>query len=77
MLECEFLCWWLHALVMKVWDGVSNRCVNTFKSAHGGEIVSSVKFSKNSKYILSCGRDGVTDLWELSTGRQPPFQFSF
>ena len=55
-------------LYIQVWDGVSNRCINTYKSAHGGEIVSSVRFSKNSKYVLSSGRDGVSALWELSTG---------
>ena len=59
----------LDPLATQVWDGVSNRCINTYKSAHGGEIVSSVRFSKNSKYILSSGRDGVSALWELSTGK--------
>ena len=35
---------------------------------HSGESVSSVRFSKNSKYILSSGRDSKVMLWELSTG---------
>ena len=61
------------SIAMQVWDGVSNRCINTYKSAHGGEIVSSVRFSKNSKYILSSGRDGVSALWELSTGKSPVY----
>lgn len=26
-------------MFVEVWDGVSNRCVNTFKRAHGGEQV--------------------------------------
>ena len=68
MVVTEFLTKLSACSVPKVWDGVSNRCVNTFKSAHGGEIVSSVKFSKNAKYILSSGRDGLSTLWELSTG---------
>lgn len=47
---------------------MSNRCVNTFKKAHNGEAVTSVRFSKNSKYVLSSGKDGNAALWELSTG---------
>ncbi|CAD5123772.1 DgyrCDS12082 [Dimorphilus gyrociliatus] len=54
---------------IKVWDGVSGRCVSTFKSAHDSVPVSSVQFSRNSKYILSSGLDSVVRLWELSTSR--------
>ena len=54
---------------IKLWDGVTSRCINTFKSAHGGAEVCSVQFSKNRKYLLSGGRDGAANLWELSTGR--------
>ena len=36
---------------IKIWDGVSNRCVNTFSKAHGDKPVSSVVFSRNSKVI--------------------------
>ena len=54
---------------IKIWDGVSNRCVSTFKEAHSHQPVSSVKFSKNSKYVLSSGKDGNAILWELSTAR--------
>lgn len=50
---------------IKVWDGVSNRCVNTFRQAHEGS-VSSVKISRNGKYILSAGKDALVRLWELS-----------
>lgn len=54
---------------IKVWDGVSNRCISTFPNAHNGSEVSSVRFSKNSKYLLSNGKDSLVFLWELSTGR--------
>ncbi|CAH1240753.1 CSTF1 [Branchiostoma lanceolatum] len=54
---------------IKVWDGVSNRCIATYTRAHDGEEVSSVVFSRNSKYILSSGKDSLVKLWELSTGR--------
>lgn len=50
---------------IKVWDGVSNRCVNTFRRAHDGA-VSSVKVSRNGKYILSSGKDSVIKLWEMN-----------
>ena len=54
---------------IKLWDGVSNRCVTTFDKAHDGAEVCSAVFSKNSKYILSSGKDSVVKLWEISTGR--------
>lgn len=34
---------------IKIWDGVSNRCVNTFLKAHDGAEVCSVRFSRNGK----------------------------
>lgn len=54
---------------IKLWDGVSNRCVNTFKDAHGGSEVCSVQFSRNGKYLLTSGKDSLVKLWELSTSR--------
>lgn len=50
---------------IRIWDGISNRCVNTFRRAHEGSI-SSVKVSRNGKYILSAGKDCLVKLWELS-----------
>ncbi|CAE1310649.1 CSTF1 [Acanthosepion pharaonis] len=54
---------------LKLWDGVSNKCINTFKHAHDGQEVCSAVFSRNSKYILSSGKDSLVRLWELSTNR--------
>jgi len=34
---------------IKIWDGVSNKCVNTFERAHDGAPVCSVVFSRNAK----------------------------
>lgn len=34
---------------IKLWDGVSNKCVNTFERAHDGSQVCSVVFSRNAK----------------------------
>ena len=41
---------------IKIWDGVSNRCVATFLQAHEGAPVCSVAFSRNGKYVLSSGK---------------------
>jgi len=38
---------------IKVWDGVSNKCVNTYEQAHDGEEVCSVMFSRNAKVLAS------------------------
>lgn len=54
---------------IKLWDGVSNRCVNTFVKAHDGLEVCSVEFSKNGKYLLSAGKNSICKLWELTTSR--------
>ncbi|KAK0061200.1 cleavage stimulation factor subunit 1 [Biomphalaria pfeifferi] len=54
---------------IKIWDGVSHKCVNTFHKAHDGKEVCSVVFSRNSKYVLSSGKDSLVKVWELSTNR--------
>lgn len=54
---------------IKIWDGVTGRCVNTIIDAHEGEVYS-VQFSRNMKYLLSGGQDYKAKLWDLSTGRQ-------
>ncbi|PAA58369.1 hypothetical protein BOX15_Mlig008640g4, partial [Macrostomum lignano] len=54
---------------LKLWDGVSGRCVANFERAHDGYEVCSAVFSRNGKYILSSGKDSQVKLWELSTGR--------
>ena len=54
---------------IKIWDGVSNRCIGTFIKAHDGAPICSVTFSRNGKYVLSSGRDSLVKLWELSTSR--------
>jgi len=40
---------------IKIWDGVSNKCVNTFERAHDGAQVCSVVFSRNAKVTASLG----------------------
>ncbi|KAG8328572.1 cleavage stimulation factor, 3' pre-RNA, subunit 1, partial [Homalodisca vitripennis] len=39
---------------IKLWDGVSNRCVNTFVAAHDGAQVCSIQFTRNAKpFVVS------------------------
>lgn len=54
---------------IKLWDGISGRCINTFAQAHDGAEICSVAFTKNGKYLLSSGKDSLVKLWELSTSR--------
>jgi cleavage stimulation factor subunit 1 len=54
---------------IKLWDSVSNKCINTFQDAHSHQEVCSVTFTRNSKYLLSSGKDSIVRLWELSTAR--------
>jgi cleavage stimulation factor subunit 1 len=54
---------------IKIWDGISGRCINTFNEAHSGQEICSVMFTKNGKYLLSSGKDSLVKLWELSTSR--------
>ncbi|OQV12538.1 Cleavage stimulation factor subunit 1 [Hypsibius exemplaris] len=55
---------------IKIWDGVSNRCVQTIPSAHDSTQINSVVFSKNGKFILSSGKDALVKLWEVDAVRQ-------
>lgn len=36
---------------IKIWDGVSGRCVNTITEAHGGAEICSVQFTRNGKVL--------------------------
>eukprot|EP00041_Stephanoeca_diplocostata_P004591 m.47387 g.47387 ORF g.47387 m.47387 type:complete len:547 (-) comp15217_c0_seq1:348-1988(-) len=54
---------------IKIWDGLSCRCIQTINKAHDGTAVTSVQFSKNDNYLLSGGRDSVVRLWDLRTHR--------
>uniref|UniRef100_A0AC35TGF8 Cleavage stimulation factor 50 kDa subunit n=1 Tax=Rhabditophanes sp. KR3021 TaxID=114890 RepID=A0AC35TGF8_9BILA len=54
---------------IKIWDGVSSRCIESFKKAHDGAEICSVKFARNGKYLLTAGFDSIVKLWELSVNR--------
>lgn len=40
---------------IKIWDAVNGKVLNTIKDAHNGAPVTSIRFSRNAKYLLSCG----------------------
>lgn len=54
---------------IKIWDGRTLACANTFSQAHNSLPVYSARFSKNSKYILSAGEDHVVRLWDIVAGK--------
>jgi cleavage stimulation factor subunit 1 len=53
---------------VRLWDGVTGRCVRTFRSVHSGRPVSSALITKNEKYLLTSGCDSAARLWDLGTG---------
>lgn len=60
---------------IKLWDGVSNECINTITNAHGGREVCSVQFSRNKKYLLSSGKDSTIRIWDVIAGCMLQAQF--
>lgn len=54
---------------IKIWDGVTARCINTIGGAHNGQSYS-IQFSKNGRYLLTGGQDMISKLWDITTGRQ-------
>ncbi|KAJ2079420.1 hypothetical protein H4R24_003785 [Coemansia sp. RSA 988] len=54
---------------VKIWDGVSGRCVRTVDQAHDGKAVTAVAFSRSGKYALSTGLDSCVRMWEVASGK--------
>lgn len=54
---------------IKIYDGVSSRCLNTIDKAHNGSAVTGIEFSKSGKYLLSTGNDNMGVLWDLTSGQ--------
>lgn len=54
---------------VKLWDGVSGRCISTLARAHDGAHVCSTVLSRSGKYVLTAGMDALVKLWERSTSR--------
>ncbi|KAJ2159026.1 hypothetical protein GGF46_003318 [Coemansia sp. RSA 552] len=54
---------------VKIWDGVSGKCVRSIDRAHSGQAVTAVAFSRSGSYVLTTGLDSVVGLWETGSGR--------
>lgn len=54
---------------VRVWDGVTAECVRSILGAHGSTEATCASFTKDQKFILSCGKDSTVKLWEVGTGR--------
>ncbi|XP_078179835.1 transducin/WD40 repeat-like superfamily protein [Carex rostrata] len=54
---------------VRVWDGVSGQCVRSIVGAHVSAEATSAIFTKDQRYVLSCGKDSTIKLWEVGTGR--------
>ncbi|KAK1384204.1 Cleavage stimulation factor 50 kDa subunit [Heracleum sosnowskyi] len=54
---------------VKLWDGVTASCVRSIGGAHGTAEATSANFTKDLRFVLSCGKDSSVKLWEIGTGR--------
>ncbi|XP_019163947.1 PREDICTED: cleavage stimulation factor subunit 50-like isoform X2 [Ipomoea nil] len=53
---------------IRLWDYASGKCVRSIV-AHGTVEATSANFTKDQRYVLSCGKDSSVKLWEVGTGR--------
>ncbi|XP_062170792.1 cleavage stimulation factor subunit 50 isoform X1 [Alnus glutinosa] len=54
---------------VRLWDGVTANCVRSIVGAHGVAEATSANFTKDQRFVLSCGKDSTVKLWEVGTGR--------
>ncbi|PWA62417.1 transducin/WD40 repeat-like superfamily protein [Artemisia annua] len=54
---------------IRIWDGVNSSIVRSIPGAHGSSEATSASFTKDQRYVLSCGKDSSVKLWEVGTGR--------
>ncbi|KAI9088385.1 hypothetical protein K1719_029834 [Acacia pycnantha] len=54
---------------IRLWDGITANCVRSINGAHGTTEVTSANFTKDQRFVLSCGKDSTIKLWEVSSGR--------
>ncbi|KAG0167437.1 cleavage stimulation factor, 3' pre-RNA, subunit 1 [Apophysomyces sp. BC1034] len=55
---------------VRIWDSVSSRCVKLLEGVHSGTAVSSVRMTRDEKYVLTSGLDSAVRLWEISSGKK-------
>ncbi|XVF54449.1 hypothetical protein PTKIN_Ptkin05aG0180900 [Pterospermum kingtungense] len=54
---------------IRLWDGVTASCVRSIVGAHGTAEATSACFTKDQRFVLSCGKDSTVKLWEIGTGK--------
>ncbi|KAJ4846384.1 hypothetical protein Tsubulata_043424 [Turnera subulata] len=54
---------------VRLWDGVSANCIRSIDGAHGTAEATSASFTKDQRFVLSCGKDSSVKLWEVGSGK--------
>ncbi|CAJ1975403.1 unnamed protein product [Sphenostylis stenocarpa] len=54
---------------IRLWDGITANCVRSITAAHGTAEATSAIFTKDQRFVLSCGKDSTIKLWEIGSGR--------
>ncbi|XP_015571998.2 cleavage stimulation factor subunit 50 isoform X1 [Ricinus communis] len=54
---------------IRLWDGVTANCIRSIVGAHGTAESTSATFTKDQRFVLSCGKDSSIKLWEVGSGR--------
>ncbi|CAH2044090.1 unnamed protein product [Thlaspi arvense] len=54
---------------IRLFDGVSAKCVRSISGAHGNAEVTSAMFTRDQRFVLSSGKDSTVKLWEIASGR--------
>lgn len=55
---------------IQLWDAITHRVVNRLPKAHNGAAVTSLRWSRGLKYLLSSGADGRHRLWDMRQGAE-------
>merc|ERR1719327_2579711 len=56
--------------MIQVGDAVSHRVINRIPRAHSGAAVTSLRWSRNLRYLLSSGLDGRHRIWDMREGEE-------
>ncbi|KAI9007939.1 WD40-repeat-containing domain protein [Phycomyces nitens] len=54
---------------VRIWDGVTSKCIRNLENVHSGTAVSSVRLTANEKFVLTAGLDSTVRLWEITSGK--------
>ncbi|XP_019082603.1 PREDICTED: cleavage stimulation factor subunit 50-like [Camelina sativa] len=54
---------------IRLYDGVSAKCIRSISGAHGKSEVTSAVFTKDQRFVLSSGKDFAVKLWEIGSGQ--------